>query len=91
MPFDLALLIPLGGMATGALVLVGVYKIWTRMWDHKHGSTGSDAAREELETLRRQVDGLEALPGRVAELEERVDFAERLLARQERLPLPGPE
>jgi hypothetical protein len=35
----------------------------------------------EVEALRSQVAGLEPLASRVAELEERLDFAERLLAR----------
>ena len=37
---------------------------------------------EELETLRSEVDELRALPSRLAELEERLDFAERLLAQR---------
>lgn len=36
---------------------------------------------EAYEELRHQAMDNEALAGRVAELEERVDFAERLLAR----------
>ncbi|HET7040097.1 MAG TPA: hypothetical protein VFH97_09420 [Gemmatimonadales bacterium] len=52
--------------------------------------------REEVRALRGEVERLRdgtgtdgALEQRVAELEERVDFAERLLARQEpRRPLP---
>jgi len=34
----------------------------------------------ELETLRERVRELESMPPRMAELEERLDFAERLLA-----------
>jgi Tfp pilus assembly protein PilO len=44
---------------------------------------------DELEALRTRVGELEVQAGRVAELEERVDFAERLLSQRreaERLP-----
>lgn len=47
------------------------------------------AIQDEIEHLRTRVGDLEALQGRLADLEERVDFAERLLAQQrapERLP-----
>jgi hypothetical protein len=39
-------------------------------------------AREELDALHSRVAAAEALEVRVTELEERLDFAERLLARQ---------
>lgn len=47
---------------------------------------------EELELMQARLAGVEALEARVNELEERVDFAERLVARHhesERLS-PGP-
>jgi hypothetical protein len=47
--------------------------------------------REALEDLQDRLGQLEQLQQRVSELEERVDFAERLLAKQrdgERLGLP---
>jgi hypothetical protein len=59
---------------------------------------GSDARglREEVRALRAEVERLReggtdaALEGRLLELEERVDFAERLLARHEpRIPPSG--
>jgi hypothetical protein len=40
-------------------------------------------ARGELDDLRERVRQLEQSGSRIAELEERVDFAERLLAQQE--------
>lgn len=46
----------------------------------------------ELEELRMRVDDGEAMRARVAELEERLDFAERLLAQERdraRLPSGG--
>jgi hypothetical protein len=77
-------------MALSGLFLVGVYKLLTRWIDRRH-PTANPAGQEEIDDLRRQVATLEELPERVAELEERLDFAERMLARRERLPLPGPE
>jgi len=56
---------------------------------------GTDAAlQEELAGLREQVGEVEHLRERMLELEERVDFAERLLARPadaRAAMLPGPE
>jgi len=47
----------------------------------------------ELEALRAEIDELRNLPPRMAELEERLDFAERMLTQQrETLRLPeGPD
>jgi hypothetical protein len=54
---------------------------------------GGGASREELQALREEVvQELQQMRRDVAELSERVDFAERLLARQrdaERLAPPG--
>jgi hypothetical protein len=44
------------------------------------GGPSAAGLREEVENLRARVDGLEQGQARVGELEERVDFAERLLA-----------
>jgi hypothetical protein len=44
--------------------------------------------RDEMEALRSEMDDLRALPSRVAELEERLDFAERMLAHRESERLP---
>lgn len=45
------------------------------------GSTPDPSVAAEVELLRERVRAAESLERRVAELEERVDFAERLLAR----------
>jgi hypothetical protein len=54
---------------------------------------GVDAGmQEELHALRERVADMDGLRDRVLELEERIDFAERLLSRPpqpERLPAPG--
>ena len=50
-----------------------------RKWRARHG-TGEQRALSELEELRSRVERIEDIQLRVGELEERVDFAERLLA-----------
>ncbi len=44
------------------------------------------ALRSEVAELRTRLEALEELGGRVQELEERLDFAERLLVRQRDRP-----
>jgi hypothetical protein len=86
---DLWAIVPIAGMGLSAFFMLGVYKLINRWLDAKHRR---DAAvpSEELRELQREVDELRALPGRLAELEERLDFAERLLARErERVLKPG--
>ena len=82
--------VPIAGMATAAFFMFGVYKLVNR-WLDARARRDVAAPSEELRELQREVDELRALPGRLAELEERLDFAERLLARErERVPLrPG--
>ena len=50
--------------------------------------TTPSADRAEMEALHSEVDELRALPMRVAELEERLDFAERMLSQREVERLP---
>ncbi|HKV75181.1 MAG TPA: hypothetical protein VJN95_11720 [Gemmatimonadales bacterium] len=78
-----AVAVPVAGYAA----VVAARAIWVKGEPGKLGDVG--AIQDELEQLRARVAELEAMPGRVAELEERVDFSERLLARQhepDRLP-----
>lgn len=87
-PGALALLIPLFGMATGALFMVGVYRLLVR-WLDRGKTQAPDGLADEVAQLREEVAALREVNGRVLELEERLDFAERLLAQRpeaERLP-----
>ena len=76
-PYTLETLLAWAGM--GILVLgfvaglIGLRWLWRRT---------SSAAGPDLNALRDRVEQLEAERGRFGELEERLDFAERLLARQ---------
>lgn len=50
---------------------------------------GPDSSVGELEEIRVRLQQLEAREARVAELEERLDFAERLLTREREALPPG--
>jgi hypothetical protein len=78
-------------MGVGALFLVGVYKVAMRWLDRRHPAPLGAGASAEVEELRRQVAALGELPERVAELEERLDFAERMLAQHTQRPMLGGE
>jgi len=88
-PGAVVMLIPIAGMGVGALFLVGIYKLLVRWMDrNKSGDTGGLA--EEVARLREEVEVFREVNQRVLELEERVDFTERMLAqRRERGRLPA--
>lgn len=80
-PDGVWVLVPLAGMATGAFFMFGVYKLFSR-WLDARARRDTVAPSEDLRELQREVDELRALPQRLAEIEERLDFTERLLARE---------
>jgi hypothetical protein len=90
MPPQVTALIALGFFAACAVILFPLMRAIARRIEGR--STGGDPAlHEELDQLRGRLAEIEALQHRVMELEERVDFAERLLAQRrepERLPRP---
>jgi hypothetical protein len=60
------------------------------IWGRPRTPAGGDW-QEELEQLKARVSDLESQAARLVEVEERLDFAERLLAqRREVERLPGP-
>jgi hypothetical protein len=76
----------------GAIYILGpIARAFARRIEGK----GIDPAlQEDLHALRERVGEVDGLRERLMELEERVDFAERLLAKtpqQERLPAPRGE
>jgi hypothetical protein len=79
-PPETFVLVPIAGMATGAMFMFGIYKLVMRWMDLRHRREVPAGVDEELEELRNQVGELRDLAGRVMEIEERLDFAERLLA-----------
>lgn len=76
------LIIPLAGMGTGIVLGLGVLRvIRTAIERHR---TGAAALQLEgaVRDLQQRVESLEQAGQEVAELEDRIEFAERLLARQ---------
>ncbi len=68
-----------GGTFLGWKLLVPLVQALAKRLE---GKSATAADPEEIADLRARVQQLEAEHGRVLELEERVDFAERLLAKQ---------
>jgi hypothetical protein len=67
-----------------------VFAAWARRLE---GRGGESLLREEIDQLRQEVGEVDALRARIGELEERVDFTERLLTNQRseaQLPRGGP-
>lgn len=82
---------PILGMGLGAGAMFAIYRLVRQWIDRKHeremGEVGGGS--RELEDLRARVAALEETAYRVQELEERLDFTERVLARaRERPALP---
>ncbi len=94
-PFDPNLFIMNGGapalvmivflaLAATTLILWPVMRAFGRRLE---GKGHADAAlRSEVEQLQQRLGDVDQLHHRIAELEERIDFAERMLARP---PAPG--
>lgn len=84
------LLIPMAGMATGIILGMGLFRT-VRYFIDRRTAGASDEMAAELNDLRARVEELEHSSARVLELEDRVDFAERLLARARELGQVGGE
>lgn len=85
-------ILPLLGMGMGAFAMFGVYRTLNRHLDRKHekemaGRVGGDS--RAMEEFRSRLEELEENAVRVQELEERMDFAERMIAQQDRRQLDG--
>ncbi len=80
--------LPLLGMGMGAFALFGLYRTINRFADRRHERQMAATARQspgpEFEELRNRVELLEESVDRVRDLEERLEFAERLLTRERR-------
>src|SRR3990172_5048027 len=79
---------PLVGMGMATLGMFGVYRIAVRWIDRRHErhmlGFGAEAGTAQVARLEARVEALEAVAERLPELEERVDFTERLLTQQQR-------
>lgn len=68
-------------MAGFPLILYGGF-VGIRAFQRKlEGQSGGSDTKRELDDLRARMADLEQVQGRVEELEERMDFSERVLAR----------
>ncbi|MDX2060443.1 MAG: hypothetical protein SFV24_21715 [Gemmatimonadales bacterium] len=65
------------GIIVSGIILLPLIRAWARRLE---GRSGDPALAAEVDHLRTRVAELEGIHHRVAELEERVDFSERLLA-----------
>jgi hypothetical protein len=74
--------IPLIVFAFGGLVLFGTYKTVNKYLERRHGGPELEGLRTDIEQLRSKAEGVEELVYRLGEVEERLDFAERILAQQ---------
>lgn len=80
-------MIVIAALAAATVILWPIMRALGRRMEHKAGP--DPALQAEIEQLHQRLAHVETLQTRVAELEERVDFTERLLAQTkdpERLP-----
>lgn len=75
---------PILGMGLGLVAMVGVYKTVNRWLDRRHERALAQSGAvqpDDMDAIRRRLDLMDDLALRLQELEERVDFAERVLVR----------
>jgi hypothetical protein len=74
----LVLIIVLAALAATTIILWPIMRAFGRRLEGK--GSGDPALRAEVEQLHARLGEVDSLQARLAELEERVDFTERLLA-----------
>lgn len=87
------ILIPIAGMATGIILGLPLIRAFVQLLERK--TQGGDVTKleREIEELRARVETAEEFRERLLELEERLDFAERVLTQakeQQQLGGGGP-
>ena len=97
-PFDPNLVFQNGGIDAGIVTIV-VFALFVSdiiLWPllralarRLEGKGNDPALREEVERLQHRLEEMDGLQARMAELEERVDFTERMLVRGQESPEPG--
>lgn len=89
MPLE-EILIPIAGMVTGLILLLPLVRAVVRITEKKlTGRAESESLqmlRDEIELLQERLERVDLSDGRIGELEERMDFAERLLAQRRDMP-----
>ena len=79
------MVLPMLGMGMGAAFLYGAYRTVNHWIERRHErelAAQGGIPSQELERLAARVEALEDVGYRLQELEERVDFAERMLTQQ---------
>ncbi len=82
--------LPILGIGLGGFAMFGVYRTLNRFLDRRHErlmAVNGESSSPELEDLRNRVEALEDAAFRVQELEERIDFTERLLTKHQGPPV----
>ena len=91
---DVDLIIPLAGMLTGIILGMPIIRAGVRFLERKTGGAleagEATAIKEDLRLLHERLDAMETDSERLAELEERLDFAERVLAQHDRPKIEKP-
>ena len=77
LPPEAIALIALGFLAACTIILAPLFRALARRIE---GGTTGAALRGELDQMQARLSEVEALQHRIIDLEERLDFAERLLA-----------
>ena len=77
MPAPVFLLVMFAMLATVIIIFLPLMKAWARRIEGR--GLDSNEVRAELDDLRMRMQELEGERARFVELEERIDFAERLL------------
>ena len=76
------IVMPLVGIAFGGFVVWGVFRTVNKYLERRQSGPELTGLREEVERLRAKAEAVDELALRLGEVEERVDFAERILAQQ---------
>ncbi|MDH5805296.1 MAG: hypothetical protein OEZ54_08920, partial [Gemmatimonadota bacterium] len=72
--------IPIAGMVTGLVVTITLFRTVRYMFDKKMEARGLDGG-EDAGELRERIEYLEHQVHRLEDIEDRLDFAERLLSK----------
>lgn len=97
-PFDPNLVFQNGGIDAGVVTIVVfaliaatiiLWPVMRALARRLEGKSADPALREEVERLHHRLEEVDVLQGRIAELEERIDFTERILVRGRRRPGPA--
>lgn len=80
-PEEVILFVSLAVLAAGFFLLRPLFRAWARRIE---GGAASPELVADVEQLRERLQDVEVLHQRIGELEERVDFAERLLSEGKR-------